>query len=102
MYEEIYAEVAARRGSLPESWQAIIRRTIEQASSDSAAFRPGAADTFYSVHGLGRGVWGLRSALNAGSSIAEVPHADGESSMQGYTVDSVVRVAIEDHAVKRA
>lgn len=46
----------------PESFDAIIRRTLESNSSDSDAFQ-GRSDLFYSVDGIGGGVWGLRSAL---------------------------------------
>lgn len=101
-YQEIYAEVAARRGSLPDSWQATVRGAIEQASSDSANYRPGAPDIFYSVDGLGRGAWGLRGYVEAVSAIAEAPQGGLASMSQGYRVDSVVRGAIERHAVDRA
>ena len=46
----------------PKSFDAIIRREIESHSSDSEAYtRKG--DYFYSVEGLGGGVWGLRNYL---------------------------------------
>lgn len=101
-YDEIYAEVAALRGSPPASWQAIIRRTIEQSSSDSALHRAGADDLFFSVEGIGRGIWGLRDRVGqqgatGGSLIAQNP-----DSGQGYALNSVVREAIEMYAVERA
>lgn len=43
----------------PEEWQAIVRRELEHNSSDSQSFK-GNHDLFYSAHGLGKGVWGLR------------------------------------------
>jgi len=60
-YPELYEEVKKiRNGPLPESWQETIRGTIERNSSDSQAFT-GGNDLFYSVEGLGSGIWGLRS-----------------------------------------
>lgn len=60
-YADLYKEVKRLRASpLPTSYEAIIRRTIEQHSSDSDAFN--GRDLFYSVRGKGNGVWGLRAA----------------------------------------
>ena len=42
-------------------WKATIRQTIFDHSSDSKSFRTG-KDIFYSVKGLGGGVWGLRES----------------------------------------
>ncbi len=56
---EVYAEVAGMRPSpLPNSYEAIVRNTIECHSSDSANFS--GEDLFYSVFGVGEGVWRLR------------------------------------------
>ena len=58
-YSKLYEEVRSlRKGSLPESWKAIIRREVEMHSSDSDAFS--GKDLFYSVSGIGKGIWGLR------------------------------------------
>lgn len=100
-YQEIYAEVAARRDDLPESWQATIRSTIEQASSDSAVYLTHRDDLFYSVDGIGHGVWGLRSEIGGGRTVAE-PATPGGFAGQGYAADSVVRAAIENHAMEVA
>ncbi len=45
--------------SLPTTWQATVRGTLERASSDSKAY-DGKDDLFYSVDGLGEGIWGLK------------------------------------------
>lgn len=47
---------------LPPSWQAIIRRELEYNSTDSESYQ-GRHDLFYSVNGLGSGVWGLRALV---------------------------------------
>lgn len=63
-YSNIYKEVKKIRPQpLPDSWQAIIRREIETASSDSGAYG-GKRDLFFSVEGLGGGIWGLREYSN--------------------------------------
>ena len=49
-----------RGGSTPDTYDAIIRGTLETYSSDSRNFRPGNPDYFYSVGGIGSGEWGLR------------------------------------------
>ena len=60
-YKEIYQEVARLRGgSRIANFEAVIRKEIERHSSDSRAWE-GKRDLFYSVDGLGKGVWGLRS-----------------------------------------
>ena len=59
-YEELYSYIRTHTSrKLPTSWRAIIRSVVERRSSDSQAFN-GKKDLFYSVNGLGKGVWGLR------------------------------------------
>lgn len=58
---EIYKEVRnVRTGSIPVAIEATIRGAIERNSSDSLA-HSGKNDIFFSVKGLGAGIWGLRS-----------------------------------------
>ena len=62
--EDINARVKSiRTKKLPKSWAAIIRGTIETHSSDSDAFNK-RQNIFYSVNGIGKGVWGLQSLKN--------------------------------------
>jgi hypothetical protein len=61
-YDDLYRAVQRiRPGPLPDSWQAMIRGVVEDNSSDSARFKGN--DVFFSVHGLGGGVWGLRASI---------------------------------------
>jgi predicted restriction endonuclease len=61
-YEDLYLEVRKVRGNtLPDSWKQIIQRTIQDHSADSDGFK--GHNVFYSVKGIGSGVWGLRSHL---------------------------------------
>lgn len=62
-YDDIYQEAEKvrkdRNAPWPKSAKAIIRRTLEEQSSDTKSFK--GEDLFYSVQGIGSGVWGLRS-----------------------------------------
>ncbi|MGY2992902.1 HNH endonuclease [Mesorhizobium sp. URHB0026] len=58
--EEIYRAVRGRgTRALPATWQAIVRRELEYNSSDSRSYQH-RFDLFFSVSGIGAGVWGLR------------------------------------------
>jgi hypothetical protein len=59
IYKEVVSIRTAKNGSVPPSFEAIIRRELENNSSDSECFL-GRHDLFYSVDGLGGGMWGLR------------------------------------------
>jgi hypothetical protein len=63
--QDLYNEVRSiRTEPLSRTWQVTIRTTIRAHSSDSATF-DGGEDTFYSVRGLGQGVWGLRKRIQS-------------------------------------
>ena len=55
---KIYSEIRSiRPGPHPVNLEAGVRRTIEIHSSDSKAFT--GTDLYYSVEGIGRGIWGI-------------------------------------------
>ena len=56
---DIYAEIEGIRSDLGRTWQATVRRTIEENSSDSQAWSAGSPDLFKKV---GYGRWALRSS----------------------------------------
>lgn len=59
-YSDIYAEYERITCiSLTSGRKAGIRKVIEDHSSDSMNYK-GKEDIFYSVYGLGKGIWGLR------------------------------------------
>lgn len=59
-YKQLYEEILLiRNEKFSDSWKAVVRATIERNSSDSLAYG-GKNDIFYSVDGLGNGIWGLR------------------------------------------
>lgn len=70
--KEIYDAVKLiRKSSDTLSFKATIRKTIEDHSSDSKNFKgKNENDLFYSVKGLGKGIWGLRLSLNNATSLA--------------------------------
>lgn len=58
-YSQINSEIEKIRTDLSKNWEAVVRRTIQQHSSDSRSWLE-KKDLFYSVDGIGKGVWGLR------------------------------------------
>ena len=63
-YSEIYTEYhKISQSILTEGVKAGIRKTIEIFSSDSMNYQH-RGDYFYSVYGVGKGIWGLRSMKN--------------------------------------
>src|SRR5688572_17200602 len=62
-YNDLYREIEniknERNEPLVNDWHAVVRRTIQQNSSDSQSWLK-RRDLFYSVDGLGHGKWGLR------------------------------------------
>lgn len=70
-YEDLYPEIKRIRSPLPGSWKQVIQRTIQDYSSDSDGYKHG-DDIFYSVDGIGSGVWGLRSSLGTTPKAADI------------------------------
>jgi len=60
---EIYDEIKNIRSNLSSTWRATVRERIQRHSTDSDAYNPRNPNLFYSVEGLGAGIWGLRSRL---------------------------------------
>lgn len=71
-YVDLYEEIRQIRTDFPDSWQAVVRRNIQNQSSDSDGYK-GGKDIFFSVDGLGRGVWGLRSHLEKTPLASDLP-----------------------------
>ena len=73
----------------PNSWQAIIRRTLETNSSDSVSF-DGQEDLYYSVDGIGNGKWGLRefevTEINMDSTQDDAEFSEGRSSLKKHLI----------------
>jgi len=86
---DIYQEVRQVRPSPhPESLTAIVRGTIEDHSSDSARYK--GKDLFFSVKGLGSGVWGLSSLVTKTPKAADIDErSDGEKDGVGNQNDDL-------------
>ncbi len=63
IYDEVRQIRSSNRLSTPRSLEEVVRKELEYNSSDSSNWRQ-ARDIFYSVEGIGRGRWGLRSHLD--------------------------------------
>ena len=58
--KDIYTEVfKIRDGEVNTTYTRTIQRELEENSKDSQAFKKGNMNIFYSVNGIGKGVWGL-------------------------------------------
>ena len=61
-YKDLYGYIEANtERKLGKEWQAVVRRTIEEHSSDTTCKKsPNYADLFTAVKGIGKGEWALR------------------------------------------
>ncbi len=86
-YDDLYPEVKkVRAGTLPDSWKKIIQRTIQDHSDDSDGYK--GKNVFYSVQGIGSGVWGLRSNLlsTPSASDLDLPSAPDRLLIETYRI----------------
>jgi predicted HNH restriction endonuclease len=99
-YSDLYKELERIREE-PRSteWKATVRRTIETHSSHSANYTPGRPDLFYSVQGLGQGIWALRSYTQF-----EAPASDVAEPSAAYALQVTLRIIRDStlaHELKR-
>ena len=90
-YSQIYEYIKNNTDKeLPKSWKAIIRKIVEDHSSDSENFK--GKDLFYSVEGLGNGVWGLRSKLKETPKAEDLGVVEEETKLPERTKTEIFRV----------
>jgi hypothetical protein len=89
-YNTLYQEIENIRSDLPESWKAVVRRRIQSLSSDSAGFE-GGRDLFFSVEGLGAGVWGLRALVQDTPSAVDLPGGNDQPDRIVTTTYRILR-----------
>lgn len=83
---QIYEEVEANKvKALPNSWQAIVRRELEYNSSDSESYK-GKHNLFYSVRGIGAGLWGLRKIASIAPDAADIAQPAGRIETHTYRI----------------
>jgi hypothetical protein len=94
-YEALYPEIARiRPGPLPSSWKQIVQRTIQDHAPESDGYR--GTPVFYSVDGIGSGVWGLNDQLH------QTPHAlDVQEPEVPYRVHQDVYRILRDTELAR-
>lgn len=95
-YAQIYAELEALRPNRSRTWKKGVQRMIQDRSSDSSGFK-GGADLFFSVQGLGSGVWGLRDMVRQTPQAVDLP--DG-NAVPGRAVQTTYRI-LRDTALAR-
>ncbi len=99
-YTDLYEELQKiRTDSFSQEWKATVRRTIETHSSHSANYTSGQPDIFYSVEGLGKGIWALRNYVQF-----ETPASDVEEPAAKYSLQVTLRVIRDStlaHELKR-
>jgi predicted HNH restriction endonuclease len=90
---DIYALVKSYRSNVPKSYQAMIRGTIESASSHSTVWDK-KNDIFYSVKGIGEGIWGLRSMQSETPLAVDIASVDisGGTTLPGKSLTQVYRI----------
>jgi len=88
---EIYDEVRrVRPRPHPQSIEAMIRGSIESHSSDSTVFA-GRKDLFFSVHGIGKGIWGLRSKAKNTPKAVDISDGTQDPSRSKQEVYRILR-----------
>lgn len=97
---QIYEMVKSYRKDIPQSYQSIIRGTIEAASSDSEVWKKKKnpkLNLFYSVDGIGGGMWGLRSLEKLTPSAIDLSdHAIGGGNFAPVTKEFQIYRVIRD------
>lgn len=96
-YSQLYKEIKKiRENNLCNNWKAVIRATIERHSSDSSTFN-GKRDIFYSVDGLGKGLWGLRN-INYKNSENTIEKLYGriEEEINTYRIPTEIKRIVRD------
>lgn len=86
--EQLYGELKRlRRSSTTPKWRTTVRGIILKRSSNSTSFR-GPDDLFYSVEGIGSGVWGLRASLKPTPTASDIqePKTPQRSLAQTYQI----------------
>lgn len=73
----LYREIERIRPDLPTTFDAIVRRRVQDLSSDSDGYKHG-RDLFFSVDGKGQGVWGLRSQIEETPKAVDLPSPGSE------------------------
>lgn len=91
-YTDIYSEIEKLRTNLSNNYKAVVRRTIQQNSSDSQSWM-GKNDLFYSVEGIGKGIWGLRdyTPQNVNENSENYTNSNLNPERKKYSISRIIR-----------
>ena len=101
---EIYDEIERLFPEMIEgltTWNAIVRRTIQEQSSDTESFRENKDDLFYSVDGLGSGNWGIRRFDNDATYSSTDSEEEEIRVTEGRVTIRIHRVRERSRALRR-
>lgn len=102
LYDEVREVRQANGDTTPVSLEEVVRKELEYNSSDSTNWHK-RRDLFFSVQGIGKGIWGLRSALKAeplASDLAPPLEAEGPAPTKEVTTNRIVRDTVMTRKVK--
>lgn len=69
------------------AWESAVRAAIQSHCSETQSYKEGNSDLFYSVHGIGQGVWGLRAYADASTSSISVDPPVSQQDPETSTED---------------
>ena len=101
LYEEVRRVRLAHGDTVPPSLKEVVRKELEYNSSDSTHWR-GTRDLFFSVEGIGQGVWGLRGALPTEPTALDISLPEGAEAPGVATsiVNRIIRNTLMTRKVK--
>ncbi len=101
LYDEVRRVRIAAGDSTPVSLEEVVRKELEYNSSDSSNWR-GDRDLFFSVHGIGKGVWGLRASIVASPVASDISDADEDTptKVKEQFVYRIIRDTVMTRKVK--
>lgn len=104
-YKDLYIRIEERNNidfTVYKDWKSAIRRDIQHCSSDSKTFLH-KKDIFYSVEGIGKGVWGLRSFVKDTPSPTDNPEdQSNEHSLIPKKIEQKTYRYLRDTQIVRA
>lgn len=101
LYAEVQRVRATSGDTVPTNLEAIVRRELEHNSSDSTQWLK-KRDLFFSVHGKGLGVWGLRKNLTQDATAIDLsdPVSEDLLATAEITVNRIIRDTTMSRKVK--
>lgn len=101
IYREVRAVRVADGDTTPARLEEVIRKELEYNSSDSSNWRK-IRNIFFSVHGIGKGIWGLRSLIAAEPPASDIapPASDEPAPTVMITTNRIIRDTVMARKVK--